>query len=72
MWKLFTKEFFHKKSTSQYGLNPHCKTYRKPICIGKREKQIDQHKKFIDKNREKEQDYQIKNHEKSKKHQFYS
>ena len=57
MWKLFTEEFFHKSSTSQYGLNPHYKTYRKPICTGKREKQPDQHKRVFDKNREKKQDY---------------
>ena len=49
------KSFFHKSSTSQYGLNLYCKTYKKPICTVNKDKQLDQHKKSSDRNREKEQ-----------------
>ena len=48
------KSIFRKSSTSQYGLNPHCKTYRKPTCTGKREKQLDQHKNFSIKRKRKD------------------
>ena len=54
--KFSQKSIFLKSSTSQYGLNVYCKTYRNPICTGNREKQLDQHKRFFDKNRAKEQD----------------
>ena len=47
------KSKFRKSSTSQYGLSSHSKTYRKPFCNGKREKQLDQHKRFFDKKKEK-------------------
>ena len=50
------KGIFRKGSTSQYGLKPHCKPYRKPICSGKTKKQFDQHKGIFDKKREKKQD----------------
>ena len=61
------KSIFRKSSTSQYGLNPHCKTYRKPTCTGKREKQLDQHTRIFDRKRERKQDSYGINHEKSKK-----
>ena len=50
------KVFFIKISTSQSGLKPHCKTYRKQYYTVNWEKLLEQQKTSFPKNRQKEQE----------------
>ena len=47
---------FTKVSTSQFGLKPHCKTYRKQYYTVNWEKLLEQQKTSFPKNRQKEKE----------------